>query len=280
MIKRITRVLYALKNTSWVARLIFLVYLAALTGGLAVQAQPAKFAGPAITPAVAISAANQNSPAGQTAQEPVAVTVQTETAAPPAKLTTPPTAPVQPCVPQGSPIIKAASLSGLPTGYHESQPEITYYQVYGNTPSSIYDQIMACGPLFSGGTRYAAATSYQFNWGFQATPTEAGNCRLDSVKVVVRSDILMPSWQKSANATAKAASYWSSSSKNLLNHELGHANITYKAAQSLYQQLLSLPSAESCDVIRAQANSLGNKARADTYQAQLAYDRATNHGTN
>ncbi len=280
MIKPITRVLYALKNISRLAWLVFVVYLSALTAGLAVQAKPVNLASPVITPVTAAAVANHNSTAGQATQETAVVATQTVNTRPAAKVIviTPPAA--QQCAPQGSPIIKAASLSGLPAGYHQSQPDITYYQIYGNTPTSIYNQIMACGPLFAGGTRYAAATSYQFNWAFQTTATESGTCGLNDLKVAVRSDILMPSWQKPASATASAASYWASSRQNLLNHELGHADIAYKAAQNLYAQLSSLPPAASCDAVRNQANSLGNKARADTYQAQLGYDQATNHGTN
>ena len=272
VIKRITRLFCALKESNrlfWLL-LIFAMYpvLASFTPeSVARQTQVTT------TPAVQTVATTSSVPA-EVAAEPANVSPAT---APAPKSSVP--APTQACKPEGSPFVKAVDMTNLPAGYHESPTAMSYYTVYGNTPTEIYNQVLGCGPLFSNGVRYGAATSYHFNWKFDTTMDQSGtSCSLSNIRVAARSDVLMPSWQRPANANTKASSYWSLMSTKLLDHELGHADLSNLYAQNLYDQLVSLPAASSCSVVRSTANDIGQRVRNDTQTAQLGYDQATDHG--
>lgn len=273
MIKSITRFFVALNRNGKLALLTLVFVLV----GTCLILKPTKPQIKEVTQQAVLGAVDEKPQASTESTVTPTVVAATSGAVTSPKPVAPQTVPD--CAPQGSPLIRPVSMSGLGAGFHQQGPNISNYQVFGNTPITIYNQMLACGPLFANGVRFGASTAYHFNWQFDTEATPTG-CSLRNIRVAVRSDVIMPAWQRQAGASNAAANYWNMASTKLLDHELGHVNIANQAARSLYDQLLSLPPAASCSVITGTANSLGQQTWQTAQAAQANYDSTTDHGRN
>jgi predicted secreted Zn-dependent protease len=61
-------------------------------------------------------------------------------------------------------------------------------------------------------------------------------------------------------------------------HESGHARNAVAAARKIEAGLTALPPEPTCEALRSKANDLGHALIKEANQADLDYDRATQHG--
>ena len=107
--------------------------------------------------------------------------------------------------------------------------------------------------------------SFQPQFSYRSQPNQA--CRVTTVNTnlsVNRSN----SWVVKGRQSAQ-----------LLNHELGHYNITALGAREIHKRLSEI-TADQCSDIQTEANRIQREVQTKINQANIRYDRQTNHGAN
>ena len=156
--------------------------------------------------------------------------------------------------------------------------ENQYYKIYGWTETDLRNQLIACPLDAGGGTQASAVTMHDIKWEFHYDPKDNGMCNVKDVAVAVRTDIIYPQWQKPADPDASAVTHWDRYIANLKIHEEGHRKFYTDAGQNVYNTLLAVPDAATCQAARTDAD---NRANAIVHQAETDstnYDIATNRG--
>lgn len=184
---------------------------------------------------------------------------------------------VQSCQQVSTPGAASMNLSTTNPGYKEDIDYINF-PVYGYTPNDLHNQVNACGPKVNG-EAFGGITSWNINWQVDYD-VKATTCGLKNETVGIKIDIIIPKWQESDGVTAAAISYWQEYINRLTNHENAHKDMDIAAAQNLYNQLISLSDATTCDEAYGNANALASQVLSDLNAENENFDNSTNHGSN
>lgn len=214
------------------------------------------------TQASAPSTVSQAAPTKQTASQPIVtakVTAQTET---------------KPTTCQANASYSARpSITANGEGLHITHDPVYYYTVGGATRAQISDQIAQCGP--SG--EFAGDASYSLDWSYAFGSNEPdGPCTVKSVKVALRTEIILPLWQQS-EASASVRNQMQVFTSSLAVHEYGHRTIAENYATKLYEQLQAYPPTD-CTVIAEPAKAMARSIVTDLATAEAVYDMTNDHG--
>lgn len=166
------------------------------------------------------------------------------------------------------------ALDAFPPGVAGST-DVTYYDVTGRTARELVAQLRALGPKTSTGA-YWAETRSPMRWTWRSKPTGGGFCELTSVQVFVRSEMTMPRWIPPADTEPGLYDAWKRSMAALQTHEIGHKDISARAARQVLQQLNAVHS--YCDGLSAEIKRLTDGIMARTAAEQAQYDLTTRHG--
>lgn len=166
------------------------------------------------------------------------------------------------------------ALDAFPPGVAGST-DITYYDVKGHTARELVTQLRELGPKTSTGA-YWAETRSPMRWTWRSKATGGGFCELTSVQVIVRSEMTMPRWVPPADTEPGLYDAWKRSMAALQTHEIGHKDISARAARQVLEKLNGVHS--YCDGLSAEIKRLTDDIMARTAAEQAQYDLVTRHG--
>jgi predicted secreted Zn-dependent protease len=175
--------------------------------------------------------------------------------------------------PTNAPEPTATSLSGV-TMTIENQ----YYQIEGNTAKELRKQLDKLGVHDQEtGKVFDANADWKIKWNFSY---QQGNddCHIDQVEVSLAITYLLPEWKPPADANSILVEKWNNYMKNLIVHEEGHGSLAKEGAQNIYQIIMKMPPAATCDALVEATNAAAQQGLDAIKQGNKAYDRETGHG--
>ncbi|HEX4329461.1 MAG TPA: DUF922 domain-containing protein [Burkholderiales bacterium] len=150
-----------------------------------------------------------------------------------------------------------------------------YYEVPVRPGESLNQQVRAASPIRDDGAVYYGDTHWNAHWNFRWNSDASGRCRLTSVQVSLRAEILLPQLR---GADGRQAAAFERFITALRRHEMGHYEHGRQAAAEIERDLLALPPAASCAALEAQANQGAHRSVARYAAMDVQYDRETGHG--
>lgn len=125
-----------------------------------------------------------------------------------------------------------------------------YYNVPGTTVEQINQQIAIRGPQDG----HAIGTTETRMTPKVRTQRRDGECKIESVDVVLELKVTLPRWADIDKADSQTRSGYAGLSRHVEEHEQIHVEISQKYAKKIESALLAMPSQKSC-------RDLINKAR-------------------
>ena len=150
-----------------------------------------------------------------------------------------------------------------------------YYEVQVRPGDSLNRQVRAASPIREGGEVFYGHTHWNVHWDYRWNSEASGRCRLTSVQVSLRTEILLPQLR---DADSRQAAAFERFIAALRRHEMGHYEHGKQAAAEIERDLLGLPPADSCAALEAQANQGAQRSIARYAAMDVQYDRETRHG--
>lgn len=148
-----------------------------------------------------------------------------------------------------------------------------FYDIEGTSIAELNQQMRQVGNKWNDGKTYAALTTWEIRYNYD-TIEEGDNYSIKSVVTDVSVVYHLP---RIAVASA-APELWETYMKNLKVHELGHKDISVKAADEINQTLAALGSFRSKTELEREANRLVKAKFKQLKELHIAYDDDTNHG--
>jgi predicted secreted Zn-dependent protease len=156
--------------------------------------------------------------------------------------------------------------------------QMNYYDVTGNTVTELNSSMRRESRLHNPtGPNYSALTNHKIRWRYKFRKN-ADSCAIDTVTTNVALTLMFPRLREDATTPAEARAKFLLYTKNLLTHEMGHADIGIAIATEIEQGIRNLPPAPTCDALKTIANTLGKNLLAQGKQRNIAYDARTDHG--
>jgi predicted secreted Zn-dependent protease len=159
----------------------------------------------------------------------------------------------------------------------EENVSTQYYEVGGDTPARIWEEMRMRGPTGRDGRRYNARTEWHVRWRYPLEETGTG-CEIGRVSVTLTVRYTMPRWERPPGTSSAVASQWNRYVGALESHEEGHADFGREAAQRIERALGGLSARASCNQLDREANALGQRILDEIRPEEEDYDRETNHG--
>ncbi len=163
-----------------------------------------------------------------------------------------------------------------------AEPKVTesidYYDVAGATAREVRASMNRDGPTSGNdGKRYDAVCRWNVAWRFQYRRGN-GVCGIDSATTDVKITIVFPRLKTDETTSASLVKAFASYAEKLMVHERGHAQNAIDAARKIEAGIRALPPQPNCDAMRNAANTLGYALIKEANQADVDYDRQTQHG--
>jgi predicted secreted Zn-dependent protease len=115
-----------------------------------------------------------------------------------------------------------------------------------------------------------------FAWTYQ--PVFADACRAERATVDLRLTFTYPRWAASGEVAQPVADAWARYLANVETHEQGHGQIAQAAATELARAIQAVPAQPTCDDLGPAISAAATDVLQRHTQAQVAYDRETQHG--
>jgi predicted secreted Zn-dependent protease len=250
----------------WISSVILMILVATFT--LVVRLQSTASATPVTTKNSPVAKAD---PSVTETTKPTAVTPSVATSS----ATTIKPADCLPAVASAQPT--AINLSGAVNGLTQLIEAPRYYQIFGDTPVQIHDQLRSCAPHTSDGEAFAGETDYTLTWQYKTTATGNGLCTLDDIKIGLHVTMDLPSWAPTSQAMESLSTKWGVFISSLIHHENGHAALDAQYAAQLLSELQNHP-ATDCAALSIAVQAKASNVLANLNAANSTYDAHTNHG--
>lgn len=156
-----------------------------------------------------------------------------------------------------------------------ARPEQRSYPVNGLTEREILRSLRENGPVARGRPAWGLH-EWSVRWTYRFAPA-GGVCRMQDVRVELRSVTTMPRWVDRERADSVLIRDWDAMLAALRTHENGHRDISYRAAREV-QRALERVSAPSCGLIPARANARGQEVLRRYHDRNRRYDEETQRG--
>jgi len=165
--------------------------------------------------------------------------------------------------------------AALPTGVTLDAKTYTY-RIVGTDRRSVTASLRA-GSLVDGVQRFSGYHHWNVRWHWHGRKT-ATQCVMDSVSVVIASQIVLPAWDPLPGVDAELQAQWRTYSAALATHERGHRSVTTLGAIRMQEGLMQL-SAPQCDQLAKKFDEEAHRYAARIQADNDRYDAETNHGT-
>jgi predicted secreted Zn-dependent protease len=146
--------------------------------------------------------------------------------------------------------------------------EVESYDVSGRTVGEVSSRI---------GIGHAAHTRWHVGWKYTFEQSGAA-CRLKDFRIDVSATIRMPRWVDRDSASPADRRTWDAFDEATRRHEEGHRENGIHAGQELARDIPGLGSRGDCGQLKAAIEGLANRIIAKYGEADVEYDRITNHG--
>jgi predicted secreted Zn-dependent protease len=160
-------------------------------------------------------------------------------------------------------------------------PEISvttkYYSVYGETGEEINESLKANGPIGESGERVTALTKSNMQWRI-TMQMGYSLCHLVSATINVDITYILPKLEGIEYLEPELALRWKKFIIAVERHEYGHRMITESSASKMEMSLGNMGSEESCDILKARANVIGDRIHGESIELNNKYDLDTGHG--
>lgn len=154
---------------------------------------------------------------------------------------------------------------------------IEYFPISGTTATELRADLSRKGPVGETGTRSDGQTKYRIAWSV-SMESKDGSCRGRDANVDLEVTMLLPRWEKPANASPELVESWNHLSAVLREHEDGHHRIAIAAAKEVQRKLNKRARADTCDALEARINDTANAVLRKYRNKQEAYDEKTDFG--
>lgn len=152
--------------------------------------------------------------------------------------------------------------------------KITYFQIGGKTADDLDRELERRGPYTSStGMRHPGATKIKFG-GDITYAEQNGRCRIQSARVTVSAQIILPNWKNRRQASASLGLVWDTLSRDIKRHEERHAEIARQHALTLEKTLLGLGTRQTCDELQRQVDVVSAEAIDAHDRDQNRFDRS------
>jgi predicted secreted Zn-dependent protease len=165
------------------------------------------------------------------------------------------------------------ALDEFPAGVIGST-EVTYYDIHGRTAAELVAEMRKLGPKTTG-TTYFGETQSPMHWTWK-TRNSGVNCQLSNIQVIVRSEITLPRWTPPPDTVPGLVAQWKEFLAALEAHEIGHKNISGRAAREILSKLQAMSS--PCSLVDAETRRLTDGIVSASRSEQAKYDGDTRHG--
>jgi predicted secreted Zn-dependent protease len=184
---------------------------------------------------------------------------------------------VRPCIPftDISHNIPEVNLSGR-SGYFSEKME-KFYEINAKTEGQIFYQLNNCVPYNKGETA-VGVTYTNFNRTFDYNNFGGQICNIKNVAVGVHSTVLYPRWNPVDETSKYLINKWNTFIRNLKMHEEVHVNIGNKYSKKYYDYLKQLADSQTCVDSIAVIDAKQDEIAKEMDDANIEYDRVTDHG--
>ncbi len=153
--------------------------------------------------------------------------------------------------------------------------DVTYYDIHGRTAPELVAEMRRLGPKTSAGASYFGETLSPIHWTWK-TRSAGDHCQLASIQVIVRSEITLPRWVPPADTVPGLLAQWKEFLAGLETHEIGHKNISGRAARAIQRKLEA--ASTFCSGVNAEAKRVTDGIVTASQIEQAKYDADTRHG--
>jgi predicted secreted Zn-dependent protease len=168
----------------------------------------------------------------------------------------------------------------LPTTLYaqvEFNIKTNHYLISGSTYKEFIDSIVSNRP-WKTNLNFLAYTKWWVEWVADVEYVD-GLYKPGRVKVLVKSDIIMPAYKPPTNGvSSEFLRQWALFYKNLLDHEIGHVNIAKKAGEDVYSTVMKLPPMASRRELLLLIDQTAKKVVDKYRDKEIEYDKKTQHG--
>jgi predicted secreted Zn-dependent protease len=150
---------------------------------------------------------------------------------------------------------------------------ITYFSIGGTTAADLDREMMKRGPISSvTGRRHPGVTKIRFS-GNATFISRKGRCVIGGAKVTLSTRIMLPRWSNRRKASPALGLIWDTLAADIKRHEERHAEIARNHARAFERQLLALPPASDCAILKAKVGDITRIAMEDHEKDQKRFDR-------
>ena len=157
------------------------------------------------------------------------------------------------------------------TGTLDVDIALAHYMVRGLDYASLARSLNASGPK-----GFHGLASWKIDYQYTAK-RQRDECRIDTVRVKVSGQILMPQWADEAAAPAELRRRWIAYYAALKRHEDGHVQHGRELALLVKERLLGL-GAMPCDQVKPVSDGEFKRLSDNLKARDREYDARTNHG--
>jgi len=168
-----------------------------------------------------------------------------------------------------------ASLPGLATA--KDSFRIEYFKIQGTTAADLREDLRRAGPVDDNGIKAGALTKYRIAWEI-AVSYDDESCRAEDVNVDLDVTMLLPRWEKPADASPEVVQIWDRISVVVRRHEDGHHRLAIEAAREVRRKLAKPSRAATCDALKAVLDDTANAVLREYRRKQIDYDKRTDYG--
>jgi predicted secreted Zn-dependent protease len=166
------------------------------------------------------------------------------------------------------------ALDAFPPGVTGST-DVTYYDVHGATARELVAQMRQLGPKTETGASFFGETQSPMRWQW-STRSNGQSCTANGVSVYIRSEITLPRWMPPPDAPPALVEQWKQFLAALETHEIGHKDISARAARDVLTAVRRLDT--MCSSFSAEAKRVTDGIVARLKVEQTTYDAQTRHG--
>lgn len=161
--------------------------------------------------------------------------------------------------------------AAAPSGALDLDVKVRHYDVVAHDYPSLVRALAAKGPR-----GFHGMAGWQVDYRYSVDRQPAG-CAVDSVRVRVAGEILMPRWVDAADAPPALQRQWSDYYAALQRHEEGHIQHGREFALLVKERLMGLGRV-SCDNLQALAQREYDRLYGNLRTRDQEYDARTGHG--
>lgn len=122
-----------------------------------------------------------------------------------------------------------------------------------------------------------ALTSWFLSATWEEKPSQAG-CEVAHAMITMTITMTLPALSNPSNLPPDVAKRWDNFVSNTITHEMGHVKLGIDGATEYRRALGNFLPAMSCDLLKLQLNNLFKNEYAQIDNANVDYDKQTNHG--